>query len=145
MMAPNTSFTRAAGGGGSHFIDLAIDTYSPPTNALVTAETRAREYRAKHQKEIGRDTRYLAVQSYAILANEIPEMYAKLLYTPGVNSSDLEDLEANKDLDIFCVNIFDTKTKKLVDQPAYVVVDCPNSGAWVNSVTYMAKFIGRGG
>ncbi len=27
MMAPNTSFTRAAGGGGSHFIDLAIGTY----------------------------------------------------------------------------------------------------------------------
>ena len=60
MTAPNTSFTRAAGGGRSHFIDLAIDTYSPPANALVTAETRAREYWAKHQKEIGRDTRYLA-------------------------------------------------------------------------------------
>jgi hypothetical protein len=26
MMAPNTSFTHAAGDGGSHFIDLAIDT-----------------------------------------------------------------------------------------------------------------------
>jgi hypothetical protein len=61
---PNTSIARAAEGGGSHFIDLAIDTYSPPANALATAETRAREYWAKHQKEIGRDTRYLAVQSY---------------------------------------------------------------------------------
>jgi hypothetical protein len=26
MMTPNTSITRAAGDGGSHLIDLAIDT-----------------------------------------------------------------------------------------------------------------------
>ena len=90
-IAPNASFARAAAGDGSHFIDLTIDTYSLPANALVTAETRARKYWAKHQKEIGRDTRYLALQSHAIFSDEIPELYAKLLYTPGINSSDLED------------------------------------------------------
>jgi hypothetical protein len=49
--------------------DLAIDTYAPPPDALDVAETRAKNYWSKHQEEIGRDTRYLAVQS------EIPNLY----------------------------------------------------------------------
>jgi hypothetical protein len=43
--------------------DLAIDTYAPSVEALGVAESRAKEYWAKHQEQIGPDTRYLAVQS----------------------------------------------------------------------------------
>ena len=55
--------------------DLAIDTYAPPPDALDVAETRAKNYWSKHQEEIGRDTRYLAVQSDVIFSDEIPNLY----------------------------------------------------------------------
>jgi hypothetical protein len=56
------------------------------------------------KKEIGQDTRYLAVQSDVIFSDEIPNLYAKLVNSPGVNSSALEDFENNNELDVYCVN-----------------------------------------
>jgi hypothetical protein len=107
----------------SHNTDLAIDTYAPPATALGIAESRAKEYWTKHQEQIGPDTRYLAVQSDLIFSDEIPDLYAKLINSPGVNSSDLEDFGNNNALNIYCVNIFDTQTEKLVSPEGYAVVD----------------------
>jgi hypothetical protein len=70
--------------------DLSIDTYSPPQDTLDKAETFAKEYWVNHRAQIGRDTRYLAVQSDTIFPGEIPDIYPKLLFSPGVSSSDLE-------------------------------------------------------
>ena len=124
--------------------DLAIDTYAPPSDALRVAETRAKNYWAKHQKEIGQDTRYLAVQSDVIFSDEIPNLYAKLVNSPGVNSSALEDFENNNELDVYCVNIFDTRTNKLVEAEGYAVVDLPGLGRTAHFGTYSARYIGTG-
>ena len=124
--------------------DLAIDTYAPPPDALGVAETRAKDYWAKHQKEIGQDTRYLAVQSDVIFSDEIPNLYAKLVNSPGVNSSALEDFENNNELDVYCVNIFDTRTNKLVEAEGYAVVDLPGRGKLARFGPYTARYIGSG-
>jgi hypothetical protein len=124
--------------------DLAIDTYAPPPDALGVAETRAKHYWAKHQEEIGRDTRYLAVQSDVIFSDEISNLYAKLVNSPAVNSSDLEDFGNDNELDVYCVNIFDTRTKKLVGLEGYAVVDLPRRGSTARFGTYSARYIGTG-
>ena len=144
-IAPDIAFARGWDGGGGRFTDLAIDTYLPPANALGIAETRAKEYWTRHREQIGSDTRYLAVQSYAIFSDGIPELYAKLLHSPGVNSSDLEDLENNKELDMYCVNIFDIRTQTLVNPEGYAVVDLPRRGSMAQFGTYTARYIGTGG
>jgi hypothetical protein len=114
-------------------------------NALAVAETRAKKYRAKHQEQTGQDPRYLAVLSYTISSDEIPELYAKLLHSPGANSRDLEDLENNKELDMYCVNIFDTRTQNLVNPQGYAILDLPRRGSIAQFGTYTARYIGRGG
>jgi hypothetical protein len=124
--------------------DLAIDTYAPPPDALGVAETRAKNYWAKHQEEIGRDTRYLAVQSDVIFSDEIPDLYAKLVNSPAVNSSDLEAFGNDNELDVYCVNIFDTRTEKLVGLKGYAVVDLPPRGSTARFGTYSARYIGTG-
>jgi hypothetical protein len=127
-----------------HYTDLAIDTYTPSGDALGVAENRAKEYWAKHQEQMGRDTRYLAVQSDSIFSDEFPDLYAKLIKSPGVNSSDLEDFGNDSDLDMYCVNIFDTQTEKLVSQEGYAVVDLPGRGRVARFGPYTARYIGTG-
>jgi hypothetical protein len=95
-----------------HNTDLAIDTYVPPIDALGLAERRANEYWVKHREQIGRATRYLAVQSDTIFSDEIPDLYAKLINAPAVNSSDLEGFGNDSELRIYGVNIFDTESEK---------------------------------
>lgn len=124
--------------------DLSIDTYRPPPNALTIAETRAQKYWAKHQAELGRGTRYLAIESDSIPSANISDLYSKLTRSPGVNGSDVEDYEINDDIDIFCINIFDTRTGKLVSAQGYAVVDEPDRGSWARFGRYIAKFIGTG-
>jgi hypothetical protein len=123
--------------------DLALDTYAPPAHALNIAETRAKEYWAKHQEQIGRDTQYLAIQSDTIFANEIPDLYRKLLYSPAATSSELEDYENNYSLEIYCVSIFDTRSGKLYPG-GYAVVDLPHVGQVARFGNYVAKYIGTG-
>jgi hypothetical protein len=84
----------------------------PSKAALGVAESRAKVYWVQHQEQLGRDTRYLAVQSDVIFSDEIPNLYAKLLNSPGVNSSDLEHFGNNNELNMYCVNIFDTRSEK---------------------------------
>jgi hypothetical protein len=124
--------------------DLAIDTYAPSGEALGVAESRAKEYWAKHQEEIGRDTRYLAVQSESIFSDEIPDLYAKLINSPAANSSDLEDFGNDGELNMYCVNIFDTQTERLVSQEGYAVIDLPGRGRVARFGPYTARYIGTG-
>jgi hypothetical protein len=124
--------------------DLSIDTYWPSQDALNKAETSAKEYWVNHRAQTGRDTRYLAVQSGTIFSDEIPDIYHKLLYSPGVNSGDLEYYGNNNGLNIYSVNIFDTRTEKL-DPQGYAVVDLPRVGHVARFGTYVATFIGTGG
>jgi hypothetical protein len=124
--------------------DLAIDTYVPSGEALGLAETRAKEYLVKHREQIGRDTRYLAVQSDTIFSDEIPDLYAKLINSPAVNASDLEDFGNDSELSMYCVNIFDTETEKLVSQEGYAVVDLPGRGKLARFGPYTARYIGSG-
>ena len=127
-----------------HSTDLAIDTYNPSEEALGVAENRTKQYWAKHQEQIGRDTRYLAVQSDSIFSDEIPDLYAKLINSPAVNSRDLEDFGSDSDLNMSCVNIFDTQTEKLVSQEGYAVVDLPGRGRVARFGPYTARHIGTG-
>ena len=124
--------------------DLAIDTYAPSVEALGVAESRAKEYWAKHQEQIGPDTRYLAVQSDSIFSDEIPDLYAKLINSPAVNSGDLEDFGNDSEWDMYCVNIFDTQTERLVSQEGYVVIDLPGRGRVARFGPYTARYIGTG-
>jgi hypothetical protein len=125
-----------------HQTDLAIDTYVPSKDALGLAEKRAKEYWVKHREQIGRDTRYLAVQSDTIFSDEIPDLYAKLINSPAVNASDLEDFGNDSELSMYCVNIFDTETEKLVSQEGYAVVDLPGRGKLARFGPYTARYIG---
>jgi hypothetical protein len=129
----------------SHLTDLSIDKYRPPPNALSVAETRAKEYLAKHQQEIGRGTKYLGIESDSIFPDEIRDLDAKLINSPGVNSSDIEEYEENDDVSIYCVNIFDTRTGRIVDPDGYAVVDLPARGNVARFGKYTARFIGTGG
>jgi hypothetical protein len=128
----------------SHNIDLAIDTYTPTASTLGIAESRAKQYWAEHHEQIGRDTRYLAVQSDTIFSDEIPDLYAKLTNSPGVSSSDLEQFGNNNELNVYCINIFDTQTEKLVSPAGYAVVDLPGRGSIARFGTYTARYIGTG-
>jgi hypothetical protein len=130
--------------GTDHKTDLAIDTYVPSRDALGLAERRAKEYWVKHREQIGRDTRYLAVQSDTIFSDEIPDLYAKLINSPAVNASDLEDFGNDNELSMYCVNIFDTETEKLVSQEGYAVVDLPGRGKLARFGPYTARYIGSG-
>jgi hypothetical protein len=125
--------------------DLSIDTYRPPLDALGIAETRAKEYWTKHQAELGQATRYLAIESYPIFSDEIPDLALKLENSPGVNSSDLEEYETDLEVSISCVNIFDTRAQKLVSPEGYAVVDLPARGNIARFGPYTARFIGTGG
>jgi hypothetical protein len=129
----------------SHLTNLAIDTYTPPANASQLAESHAKAYWAKHGSEVGRSARYLAVESYPVDPGDIPDLYQKLVTSPGVNSSDLEEYETNSDLDISCVNIFDTKLGRLVGNSGYAVVDLPSRGRVAQFGPYSAIFVGFGG
>jgi hypothetical protein len=129
----------------SHLTDLSIDTYRPPPDALSIAETRAKEYLAKHQEEPGRGTRYLAIESDSIFSDEIPDLHVKLYNSPGVNSGDVEEYEDNDDVGIYCINIFDTRTGKLVSPDGYAVVDLPAREDLARFGTYTARFIGADG
>ncbi len=124
--------------------DLSIDTYRPPPDALAIAETRAKKYWAKHQDEIGRGARYLAIESDSIPSADIPDLYFKLVHSPGVNGSDVEEYRVNNDIDVFCINIFDTRTSKLVSPQGYAVVDEPERGSVARFGRYVATFIGDG-
>jgi hypothetical protein len=130
--------------GTDHKTDLAIDTYVPSRDALGLAERRAKDYWVKHREQIGRDTRYLAVQSDTIFSDEIPDLYAKLINSPAVNASDLEDFGNDNELSVYCVNIFDTETEKLVSQEGYAVVDLPGRGKLARFGPYTARYIGSG-
>ena len=144
-IALETAPARGEVGRRSPFVDLAIDTYTPPTNALRLAQARAQEYWAKHRGEIGRDARYLAVESYPIFSEAIPLLYSKLLRSPGVSSWDLENKKDNKGLNIHCVNIFDTQAQRLVSPQGYAVVDLPTRGSLAQFGIYTARYIGGGG
>jgi hypothetical protein len=124
--------------------DLSIDTYRPTPNAVAIAETRGKEYWAKHRGELGRGTRYLAIESDTLPSADIPNLYYKLSHSPGVNGSDVEEYRVNSDIDIFCINIFDTRTGKLVSPQGYAVVDEPERGSVGRFGSYTAKFIGTG-
>jgi hypothetical protein len=128
----------------SHLTDLAIATYTPLPDALRLAETRAKQYWAKRKAELGQ-TRYLAIESDVILSDEIPDLYMRLTNSPGVNSSDIEEYEANNDITIYCVNIFDTTTGKFVSRNGYAIVDEPPRGSLARFGNYTAVFIGTGG
>jgi hypothetical protein len=124
--------------------DLAIDTYIPPKAVLGVAESRAKKYWSIHQAQIGQDTRYLAVQSDVIFSDEITDLYAKLINSPGVNASALEDFGNNNDLNIYCVNIFDTQSGRFASPEGYAVVDLPRRGSVARFGPYSAKYIGNG-
>jgi len=123
--------------------DLSIATYRPTPDALAIAERRAKQYWAKHRDEISRGTRYLAVESDTILSADIPDPYYRLTHSPGVNGSDVEDYRVNQDIDIFCINIFDTRTGRLVSPQGYAVVDEPAPGSVARFGKYVALFIGE--
>ena len=129
--------------GPSGQTNLSIATYTPTPNALSIAEKQAKAYWAKHQSEIA-GTRYLAVESDTILSADIPDLYYRLTNSPGVNGSDLEKYRVNNDIDIFCINIFDTRTGKLVSPQGYAVVDEPETGSMARFGRYLARFIGTG-
>lgn len=145
IVPPDTAPAREEGGGRSHLADLAIDTYTPPANALGLAQARAQEYWAKHREEVGRGARYLAVQSYPIFSEEIPQLYSKMLRSPRVSSWDLENKKDNKGLNMQCVSVFDTETQTLVSPLGYAVVDLPTRGSMAQFGIYQARYIGRGG
>ncbi len=123
--------------------DLSIDTYSPPPNSLAIAESHAKEYWAKNQELVGRDTEYLAIQSDTIFSDQIPDIYRRLEYSPGVSSSALEDYGNNNHLEVYCVNIFDTRSGKLYPV-GYAVVDLPRVRHVARFGPYTATYIGRG-
>jgi hypothetical protein len=123
--------------------DLSIATYRPTPDALAIAERRAKQYWAKHRDEINRGTRYLAVESDTILSADIPDLYYRLTHSPGVNGSDVEDYRVNQDIDIFCINIFDTRTGGFVSPQGYAVVDEPAPGSMARFGKYVALFIGE--
>jgi hypothetical protein len=122
--------------------NLSIATYSPTPDALALAETRAKAYWAKHRGEMSRGTPYLAIESDTIPSANIQDLYYKLSNSPGVNGSDVEKYEVNDDIDIFCINIFDTRTGRLVSPQGYAVVDEPDRGSVARFGSYTAKFIG---
>jgi hypothetical protein len=124
--------------------DLSIARYTPPPDALTIAEARAKQYWAKHQRDTGQETRYLAIESDSIPSANIPNLYFRLTNSPGVNSSDVEEYQTNSDIDIFCVNIFDTRTGQLVSPRGYAVVDEPGPGTKARFGPYIARFIGTG-
>jgi hypothetical protein len=130
--------------GPSRQIDLSIATYTPTPDALAIAEKQAQAYWAKHQSEIAAGTRYLAVESDTIPSADIPDLYNRLTNSPGVNGSDVESYWVNDDIEIFCINIFDTRTGKLVSPQGYAVVDEPESGTIARFGRYLARFIGTG-
>ena len=98
----------------------------------------------RNRDQLGRDTVYLAVQSDTIFSDEIPDIYRRLEYSPGVSSSDLEDFGNNNHLQVYCVNIFDTRTGTLSPN-GYAVVDLPRVGHLARFGTYTAIYIGGGG
>jgi len=122
--------------------DLSIATYTPTPDALEIAATRAKKYWAKHRADVGRGTRYLAIESDTIPSADIPDLYYRLSNSPGVNGSDVEDYRVNNDIDVFCINIFDTRTGKLVSPQGYAVVDEPERGGVARFGRYIAQFIG---
>jgi hypothetical protein len=122
--------------------DLSIATYTPTPDALEIAATRANKYWAKHRADVGRGTRYLAIESDTIPSADIPDLYYRLTNSPGVNGSDVEDYRVNNDIDVFCINIFDTRTGKLVSAQGYAVVDEPERGGVARFGRYIAQFIG---
>jgi hypothetical protein len=99
---------------------------------------------AKNRKQIARGTRYLAVKSYPVFLDEISNLYAKLLTSPGANSSDLEDLESNKELRLDCLNMLDMRTQKLVSAEGYGVADSPERGRVAQFGPCTAVYIGNG-
>jgi hypothetical protein len=123
--------------------DLSIATYRPTPSALAIAERRAKQYWAKHRDELNRG-RYLAIESDTIPSANIPDLYYRLTHSPGVNGSDVEEYRVNEDIDIFCINIFDTRTGKLVSPQGYAVVDEPAPGSVARFGKYVALFIGTG-
>jgi hypothetical protein len=130
--------------GPSRRTDLSIAAYTPAPDALAIAEKEAKAYWTKHQSEIGAGTRYLAIESDTIPSADIPDLYYRLTNSPGVNGSDVEKYWVNNDIDIFCINIFDTRTGKLVSPQGYAVVDEPDTGSIARFGRYLARFIGTG-
>lgn len=124
--------------------DLSIATYRPTPTALAIAERRAKHYWAKHRDESNRGARYLAVESDTIPSADIPDLYNRLTHSPGVNGSDVEEYRVNQDIDIFCINIFDTRTGRFVSPQGYAVVDEPAPGSVARFGKYVALFIGTG-
>jgi hypothetical protein len=122
--------------------DLSIATYTPTPEALEIVASRAKKYWAKHQADVGRGTRYLAIESDTIPSADIPDLYYRLTNSPGVNGSDVEEYRVNNDIDVFCVNIFDTRTGKLVSPQGYAVVDEPDPASVARFGRYIAQFIG---
>jgi hypothetical protein len=86
----------------------------------------------------------LAIESDSIPSADIPDLYFKLVHSPGVNGSDVEEYRVHNDIDVFCINIFDTRTGKLVSPQGYAVVDEPERGGVARFGRYIATFIGDG-
>jgi hypothetical protein len=124
--------------------DLSIARYKPTSNAVALAESRAKQYWMKHRDEINQGTRYLAIESDTIPSANIPDLYYRLSNSPGVNGSDVEEYRVNNDIDIFCINIFDTRIGRLVSPQGYAVVDEPDRGSVAHFGKYVAVFIGTG-
>jgi hypothetical protein len=130
--------------GPSEQTNLSIATYVPRANALAIAERRAKAHWAKHRDQMSGGTPYLAIESDTIPSADIPDLYYRLTNSPGVNGSDVEEYRVNRDIDIFCINIFDTRTGKLVSPQGYAVVDEPDPGSIARFGRYTARFIGSG-
>jgi hypothetical protein len=64
--------------------------------------------------------------------------------SPAVNSSDLEAFGNDNQLDVYCVNIFDTRSEKLVGLEGYAAVDLPRRRSTARFGTYSARYIGTG-
>ncbi len=145
LIALACGLSACAGTGRVDERDRAIDTYVVDANVTGLAEARARRYWMENSNRFP-PTPYLAVDATLVFPSEVQNLWPKLINSETTASFFGHGLESGSysELQLYCVLIFDTRTRQLVGNRGYLVVDLPSRGSVARFGPYLARYISAG-
>ena len=121
--------------------DFAVSTCELSQQDIALAQTRAREYLARHPSAAG-DVRLVAVIADSVFPSEVADLWVKLGRSQTSSSAYLQ--RRGQSFRLWCVAVFDRATLVPVTNQGYLLANTPARGEIVHLGGRTVLYIGRG-
>ena len=121
--------------------DFAVSTCELTGQQFALAQTRAREYLARHPSAPG-DIRFVAVIADSVFPSEVADLWVKLGRSQTSSSAYLQ--RRGQTFRLWCAAILDRSTLKPVTNQGYLLANTPARGEIVYLGGRTVLYVGRG-